>query len=87
MTGPTLVFLLCFVTSVACAGLLIRSYTRTNRRFLLWCAMSFALFAVNSTLSLIDIYWPPPGNLMAYRKAAALGAVLVLIYGFMWEVE
>ena len=87
MTAPTLVFVLCFVTSVLCAGLLVRSYSRTRRRFLLWCALSFVLFAANNTLVLVDIFWPPAGNLVAYRQAAALAAVAVLLYGFTWEVD
>jgi len=87
VTLPTLVFVLCFVTSVLCAGLLARSYARTERRFLLWCALCFALLAVNNTLVLLDIFWPPEGNLVPYRQAAALGAVAVLIYGFMWELD
>lgn len=85
--APTLVFALCFVTSVLCAALLIRSYLRTRRRFLLWCALCFMLFAVNNTFALLDILWLPDGTLIAYRQAAALGAVLVLVYGFMWELD
>jgi hypothetical protein len=85
--APTLVFALSFAASVLCAGLLIRASLRTRRRFLLWCALCFLLFAVNHALALLDILWLPDGTLVVYRQAASLGAVLVLIYGFMWEVD
>jgi hypothetical protein len=87
MTGPALVFALCCAASVLCAVLLIRSYVRTKRRFLLWCALSFGLIAINNTLVLLDILWPPEGNLIVYRQVATLSAVVIMIYGFMWEVE
>jgi hypothetical protein len=87
MTAPTIVYLLCFVTSVLCAGLLARAYLRTRTRLLLWCALSFVFLALNNTLVLLDIIWPPEGNLLPLRQTAALGAVVLLIYGFMWEVE
>jgi hypothetical protein len=87
MTAPVIVFSLCFLTSVLCTLLLARAYFRTQRRFLLWCALSFAFLAVNNTFVLADILFFPDASLAPYRQAAALAAVLVLVYGFMWEVD
>jgi hypothetical protein len=87
MTAQTLVYALCFLTSVLCAGLLVRAYVRTRTRLLLWCALSFVFLAINNMFVLVDIYWPPDGNMRPMRLGASLAAVAVLIYGFIWEVE
>lgn len=81
------VYILCVVTSALCALLLFRAHTRTGRRFLLFCALSFAFLALNNALVLFDLIWFPEGDLVAYRQFAALGAVGVLIYGFMWKLD
>lgn len=87
MTGPIIVYSLGVITSIACALLLIRAYTRTRTRLILFSAIAFVLLAINATLVFIDIFWPPSGNLLPYRQAVSIGAVMVLIYGFLWEAE
>lgn len=87
MTLQTIVYLLCFATSVVCALLLARAYLRTRTRLLLWCAVSFALLAVNNTLFVVDLVWLHGVDLLPYRQFTALAATAVLIYGFLWEVE
>ena len=47
---PTLVYLLCFLTSSICALLLGRSYARTRSRLLLWSAICFCLLALANVL-------------------------------------
>jgi len=84
---PTLVYTLCFVTSALCAVLLVRAYFRTRARLLLWSAVSFVFLAVNNFFVLGDLVLFPDFNLLPYRHLAALLAVGVLIYGFIWEVE
>jgi hypothetical protein len=87
MTAQSLVYLLCLVTCVLCGALLTRAYLRTRMRLLLWCALCFVFLAVNNTLVVIDILWPPVNSLVEFRLLASLAAVGVLIYGFLWEVE
>jgi hypothetical protein len=84
---PTLVYSLCFITSTICAGLLLRAFLRTRMRLLLWSALAFICLAVNNFFVLGDMILFPEINLLPYRYAAALIAVCVLIYGFIWEVE
>ena len=38
------VYVLCLLTSLACAVLLLRSYRQTRIRLLLWSGLCFALF-------------------------------------------
>lgn len=88
MTGPQVVYLLCVVTSVLCAGLLVRAYLRTRTRLLLWSAVAFVFLALNNTLVFFDlVVVGPTVDLLPYRYAAALAAACVLIYGFIWEAE
>jgi hypothetical protein len=84
---PALVYSLCFITSAICAALLLRAYVRTKMRLLLWSAVAFVCLAVNNFFVLGDMILFPDFNLLGFRYAAALAAVCVLIYGFIWEVE
>ncbi|HVZ99995.1 MAG TPA: DUF5985 family protein [Caulobacterales bacterium] len=87
MSFPTLVYALCFLTSCACAWLLVRAYARTRTRLLLWSAFAFVLLAVNNFFVVLDMVVFPDVYLLPLRLLAAFAAVCVLIYGFIWEVE
>ena len=45
-TIPAAVYILCFLTSSACAWLLGRSYLRSKARLLLWASACFLLLAL-----------------------------------------
>lgn len=85
--APKLVYLLCLATSLTCAGLLIRAYRRTRHRLLLWCAISFALFALNNLFLVADLVVFPGRDLWIWRQLSAGTALAVLLYGFIWERE
>jgi hypothetical protein len=87
LLAPKLVYLLCLATSLACAGLLARAYRRSRGRLLLWCAISFSLFAVNNLLLVADLVVFPTHDLWAWRQFSAAAAIGVLLYGFIWERE
>ena len=87
LTGPTIVYLLCLLTSVGCAVLLQRAWSRTRTPLLLWSAAAFGLLAINNLLLVADMVLLPDVPLRSIRHATALGAVAVLLYGFIWEVE
>jgi hypothetical protein len=87
MSMPALVYSLCVITSALCATLLLHAYMRTRTRLLLWSAISFICLAFNNVFVLADLIWLPEINLLALRNIAALAAVSVLIYAFIWEVE
>ena len=85
--APTAVYSLCLLTSVVCAGLLLRAYFRDRSRLLLWTALSFLLFAVNNLLLVADMIFLPTVDLWIWRQVAAGAALVVLIYGFVMELE
>lgn len=84
---PALVYTLCFVTSAICAWLLLRSYSRSRTRLLFWSAIAFICLAVNNFFVLGDMMLFSGSDLIFYRYTAALAAVCVLLYAFVWEAE
>jgi hypothetical protein len=84
---PAIVYLLCFLTSAACAWLLGRSYRRSRSRLLLWSSICFVFLALNNLALVLDLIVLPSNDLRLARLSLALAAVLFLIWGFVWEVE
>jgi len=87
MTFPGLVYVLCFVTCVACVVLLTRAWLRTRTRLLLWTAISFVFLALNNLLVVVDLLVFADADLTTARYLAALIAGAVLIFAFVWEAD
>lgn len=79
------VYLLCAITSIACAALLIRSYRAQPTRLLMWSALCFAGFAINNVLMFIDLVVVPQFDLSLLRSGTALISVVLLLTGLLWE--
>lgn len=84
---PTAVYLLCFLTSAACAYLLARNYRRTGARLLLWSALCFVLLAGNNLVVILDLMVIHHIDFRTPRLLLSLGAVGVLLFGFIWDLE
>jgi hypothetical protein len=84
---PTVVYVLCFLTSSACAWLLGRSYARSKVRLLFWSSICFVFLAMNNLVLVFDlVVWPQPNiDLRLPRLVLALAAVVSLIWGFIWD--
>lgn len=82
-----IVYVLCALTSVACAALLFRRFRQTRMPLLFWSALCFTGFAINNALLLVDLYVFPGVDLFALRTGAALIGTLVLIYGLIWNLK
>lgn len=81
------VYLLCVLTSAACAVLLGRSYRRTRLRLLFWSAACFVLLALNNLTVVVDLLILPDIDLRLLRHLLALGAIVVMLFGCVWERE
>ncbi len=81
------VYLLCLASSAVCAWLLARRYARSQTRLLLWAAICFGLLALNNLLVVLDLMVISSVDLSLVRLFASLVAVLVLLYGFIWELD
>ena len=86
-TFPAAVYILCFLTSGACAYLLARNSRRTGTRLLMWSALCFGFLALNNAIVFIDALVLPDVDLAVPRLALSLAAVTVLLFGFIWEAE
>ena len=83
----TLVYVLCALTSAACAVLLLRGYAKTRVRLLLWVGLCFVGLALNNVLLFVDVRIAPDVDLSLWRSLPALAGLLVLIYGLVWETR
>lgn len=81
------IYSLCTLTSLACAWLLLRSYRRTGHRLLFWSGLCFVGMTLNNLLLLLDKLVFPDVDLRTWRLAAALVAVILLLYGLIYEKE
>lgn len=85
---PAIVYLLCFLTSSSCALLLIQGYRRSQARLLMWSGLAFVLLAANNLLVLIDLtVLRDIATLQLPRLLVSLAAVMVLLFGFIWDLE
>jgi hypothetical protein len=81
------IYLLCALTSLACACLLLTSYRRTRHRLLFWSGASFVGMTVNNLFLLLDKVVFPDVDLLPARLWSALIAMLLLLYGLIYEKE
>jgi hypothetical protein len=79
------VYVLCALTSVMCAALLLRGYLATRTRLLFWSSLCFAGLALNNVLLLLDLLVLPGVDLTIWRNASALLAMAVLLFGLVWD--
>jgi hypothetical protein len=80
------IYLLCAFTSALCAFLLLRAYSSSRFRLLLWGGLCFAGITLNNLLLVLDrVVFPDGMDLRTWRLAAALIALVPLLYGLIWE--
>ncbi len=82
---PEFVYVLCMVTSMLCAGLLLRSYRHNRSRLLMWSSLCFVGLAINNVLLLVDLVIVPGVDLRFLRTGANLLSLGLLAYGLIWE--
>jgi hypothetical protein len=81
------VYVLCAVTSFACALLLLRAYRNRRVHLLFWSGLSFIGFALGNLFLVIDRMMVPEIDLSLFRSVPVLVGLAVLIYGMVWESE
>lgn len=83
-----LIYLLCALTSLTAFVLLLRSWRATRARLLFWSAACFAFMTLNNTLLVVDkLVLPTQVDLSLWCLTAALLAVLLLVFGLVWEED
>ena len=79
------IFILCALTSLACAILLWRGYSQSRVRLLLWSGLCFLGLALNNLLLFMDKHVITGQDLSLIRIAPAFIGMGLLLYGLIWE--
>ena len=79
------VSLLCALTSLIAAVLLLRGYLRSSARLLFWSGLAFAFFFVNNVLLVLD--QRVTQDLSVLRTLPSLAGMALLLYGLVWETR
>jgi hypothetical protein len=81
------VYVLCALTSFACAVLLLRGYSHRRVRLLLWSGLGFVGFAFGNAMLVADLIIFPERDLQLWRDLPTLAGVIVLVYGLVWDTQ
>ena len=82
-----IVYVLCALTSLACAALLLRGYRQSRARLLFWSGWCFVGLFLNNVLLIVDVRIIPQLDLSLIRLIPALIGVGLLLYGLVWEAD
>ena len=82
-----IVYVLCALTSLACAVLLWRGWRRTQARLLFWSALCFVGLFFNNALLILDTHVLPQMDLALVRMVPALAGAVALVYGLVWDTQ
>jgi hypothetical protein len=85
MTMAEAIYLLCALTSTACALLLYRSWLLARERLLLWSVVCFVALALNNAILFADLVVFPETDLLLLRNLAAFVGVTSLLAGLIVE--
>jgi hypothetical protein len=81
------IYVLCMLTSLGCALLLLRAHRASRTPFLFWSSICFIGLALNNFLLFVDAILVPGPDLFAIlRNAVALAGLGALVYGLVWGV-
>ncbi len=80
-----IVYILCALTSTACAILLFKGYLRGKTKLLLWSCLCFVGLALNNILLFIDLVVIPEIDLSVIRSVSSVIGLSLLLYGLIWE--
>lgn len=81
------VYVLCALTSLACAVLLLRSYGERGVRLLLYSGLAFTGFALGNAMLVVDTLLGPRFDLSLLRSLPVLLGLMVLIYGLIRDTK
>lgn len=80
------IYIMCAITSLACAVMLMRAYRKNRSRMLFWSLVCFWGLALNNILLFIDLVVTPPDvDLSPLRTFIGFISVSLLVYGLVSE--
>jgi len=79
------VYLLCALTSLGCAALLLKGYLESRTPLLFWSCLCFGGLALNNALLFLDLVLVPSVDLRLVRSGSALVSLVLLLYALVTE--
>lgn len=80
-----IVYTLCALTALTCSVLLLRAWAQSRATLLFWSGLCFAGLTFNNVLLILDRFVFIAIDLTNLRLATALFALLLLLFGLIWE--
>jgi hypothetical protein len=81
------VYMLGTLVTLACGILLLRGYARGRKRLLLWSGLCFLGLSASNLLLFLDLVVFPDVDLYRWRLTVAATAMVLLVFGLIWEGE
>ncbi|HWC60763.1 MAG TPA: DUF5985 family protein [Verrucomicrobiae bacterium] len=78
-------YILCALTSIVCAVLLLRGYKQSGSRLLFWSGWCFVGLALNNILLVVDLRVLTDVDLSHIRSLPAVIGLSLMIFGLIWE--
>jgi len=72
---------------LACALLLLRGFASTRKRLLLWSGLCFIGLTIANAVRFLDLVIFPEVDLYVWRLVPAAIAMLLLLYGLIWDSD
>jgi hypothetical protein len=83
-----IVYTLCTITACVCCVLLLRAYQRSSNKLLLWGGLCFGGLTLNNALLAMDkLLLGDEVTLITWRLLVALVAMLILLFGLIWDLD
>jgi hypothetical protein len=79
------IYILCGLTSLGCAILLVRRYQRTRGKLLLLGSVFFMTQVVTNILLFVDLVVIPDVDLSILRSLVTIVGLIFLLVGLIWE--
>lgn len=79
------VYILGILTTLACAVLLLRAYSRVKKPLLLWSGLCFVGLTISNALMFVDLVMFPDVDLYVWRLVTAAISMVLLVYGLIWD--
>lgn len=80
-------YILNTVTTLLCAILLLRGWSRVRRKLLLWSGLCFLGLSLSYALKFADLVVFLETDLFTWRLGTATLALALLLYGLIWESQ
>ena len=81
------VYILATLVCLASAVLLLRGFFAGRHRLLLWSGLCMAGLTISNLAVFVDLVLLPNRDLYLLRLSFAAAALLLLLYGLVWEGE